>query len=47
LDQNKTYVDVTKEIKLFDLLKLLLEAWKEVSEEIIKNCYKKQLIILC
>ncbi|KAG0439542.1 Tigger transposable element-derived protein 6 [Dictyocoela muelleri] len=43
LNSSETYFDTLKRFKIFDSLKLILESWKEVTIETIKNCYKKSI----
>lgn len=43
LNSSETYFDCLKRFKIFDSLKLILESWKEVTAETIKNCYRKSI----
>ncbi|KAG0442439.1 Tigger transposable element-derived protein 1 [Dictyocoela muelleri] len=43
LNSSETYFDTLKIFKIFDSIKLILESWKEVTIETIKNCFKKSI----
>lgn len=38
-----TFLEIQKEFKLVDSLKLILESWHDVSKETIINCYRKAI----
>lgn len=42
-DENRTYNDLIKGFKLYDSIKLILEAWNNVSRITVINCFKKAI----